>query len=129
MKKAISGNIVQFTFEGLKPLTFNPALASTENQDYARMHGFLQRLGDAAAIPRQDAKGNVVNVTEAMRRDAVAELITHYESGSADWNLKGGKRGPTLNPIIVKLAAAKGIDYAAAQIMWSDREAEVLASL
>lgn len=126
MKKAISGGLVQFTFEGLDPLTFDPAKASAANREYAALHGWMARLGNAAALSRTMKDGTVRTVTEAMRRDAVAELVAFYESGAEAWEPKGGTR-QAFNPQIQKIAAAKGISYAEAQIWWADHEAAILA--
>jgi hypothetical protein len=110
MKRKIDGQTIVFTFDdGLEPITFDAAKASAANRAYATMHGFSQRIGDNAAIARKDAKTSaVINVTEAMRRDAVAELVGHYESGAMEWTIDGGARQ---NPAIAKMAARLGISY------------------
>ena len=126
MKKSITGTTVLFTFEGLDPLSFDAGKASAANRAYAEMHGWQARIGDMAAIPKQDAKGNVVKVTEEMRRAAVEAGIRFYEAGGTDWNMKG-TRAPTFNPQIQKIAAAKGISYDEAQVWWADHEAAILA--
>lgn len=113
MKKAIVPNTqqIRFTFEGLEPLTFDAAKVSDANREYSILNGFLHRLGDMAAIPKQDSKGNVVVVTEQMRRDAIAAGIAHYESGTSDWNMKGGGRVAPQNPVILQVAAKFDISY------------------
>lgn len=91
MKKTIdtTTNTITFSFgHGVAPLVFHPDLCNGAMREYAELHGFAARLGDAAAIPKQDAKGNVVMVTEVMRRDAVEALAKHYESGTKEWNLR-----------------------------------------
>lgn len=95
MKKAISEGKIVFTFDGEDAVTFDPSKASAANRNYAMLHGFLHRLGDAAAIPRALPDGRVITVTEAMRRDEVLKLVEYYEGGAEDWNVKkaeGGKR-------------------------------------
>jgi hypothetical protein len=113
MKKIINvaDATISFTFEGLETVTFDPRNAQEENRNYAMLHGFSQRFGDNAAISRKD--GSVV--TEAMRREAILEMVQHYESDSKDWNLKTSEKKAALNPVIQQIAAKLGITYEEAQ--------------
>lgn len=118
MKKSYDVNtgIATFTFDsGLAPLTLDTSKMSPENEQHMLGHGVLARVGDMAAIPKQDSKGNVVVVTEQMRRDAVEAGIKHYESGTAEWNMKGGSRAAPQNPTILAIAAKMGLTYAEAE--------------
>jgi len=123
MKKAISttGTIV-FKFDGLADLEFDATKVAPAMRARAEQHGWLARLGDAAAIPRTQPDGTVVTVTEQMRRDAVAELVTHYESGSVAWETK---RASAPSPAIAALAAKKGWTYAEAEKFVADMLAGV----
>ena len=114
MKKSIEGAIVKFEFDGLEPLSFDVNTMSEELMDFAVPFGMCHRLGDMAAIPKRDAKGNVVNVTEAMRREAVEAGIKHYSSGTKEWNMKGSRVAPQ-NPTILAIAAKMGISYTEAE--------------
>ncbi len=112
MKKAIKGTAVHFTFEGgLDPIVFESTKASTEARDYAEMHGWQARIGDMAAIPRTQKDGTVITVTEAMRREAILAGVTHYESGTVVWEMKGGARPAPQNPLFLAIAAKHGITY------------------
>jgi hypothetical protein len=116
MKKAIKGNTIVFTFGNDVPeLVFDATKAAQVNRAYAEMHGWSGRLGDAAAIPREQKDGSVITVTEAMRREAIAELAAHYEGGSVEWNMKGSARAPVQNAAIAGLAAKMGLTYTAAE--------------
>lgn len=137
MKKAIvdaGGNVnplgpfVRFEFEGLDPLMFDTRKISTTVAAMALPVAFSHRLGDMAAIPKSDSKGNIIKVTEQMRRDAVESGIRHYESGTEAWELKAGTRR-TFNPAIQKLAAAKGISYDEAEAWIVDQDTESLKNL
>lgn len=112
MKKAIQGNTIVFSFDGLDAVTFDATKTSDAVRNYAAMHGFSARIGDNAAIARKAADGSIITVTEAMRREAVVELVDHYQSGTADWNLKAS-RAPTKNPVWEAIAAKKGMTYEA----------------
>ena len=129
MKKTINeaARTITWTFEnGLPDVTFTAAKASTENQDYAILHGFAARIGDNAAISKSKENGFVV--TEAMRRDAIIEMASHYESGSVDWNLKAtGTRAVKQDATILAIAAKLGITYEAAQAKIAERFLSELA--
>lgn len=111
MKKAIDAvnQTVTFTFDGLEPVTLAMREVSSPNAMYAMLHGFAARIGDNAAIPKSAENG--FRVTEAMRRDAVLELVDHYRSGSAEWSPRAKARGPSYNPHIQAIAEKKGCSY------------------
>lgn len=121
MKKSIEGNLVKFTFnEGVEPLVFDCEKMSDSARLYAISVGMSHRLGDLAAIPKSEA--NNFRVTEAMRREAIAEGATHYEGGvevdfatGAGWNLKASTRKAPQNQAILKLAARLGVSYQQAE--------------
>lgn len=115
MKKSydVATQQATFTFDGLEPLVFNVAKCDASIEAEFLGHGVLARLGDMAAIPRKDVPGGTI--TETMRRDAIAQGITHYESGTTDWNMKGGTRAPVQNPTILAIASKLGVTYAEAE--------------
>jgi hypothetical protein len=112
MKKAINvvNQSVTFTFDGeLAPVTLAMSDVTPANATYAMLHGFAARIGDNAAISKSADNGYVV--TEAMRREAVLELVDHYKSGSEDWNLKASARKAPLNPVFLAMAEKFNITY------------------
>ena len=113
MKKSIDvkTHTITFTFDGLAPVVFDADKANDDIRDYAMLHGFQARIGDNAAIARKDAGGTV---TEAMRREAVLELVAHYESGASEWALKATRAAPQ-NPTILAIAAKLNISYVEAE--------------
>jgi len=115
MKKVINTNAqtVVFTFDGCEAVTLKMADVTPENATYAMLHGFAARIGDNAAI--QKSAENGFNVTEAMRREAVLELVNHYASGSIEWNLKVAVRKAPQNPTILAIAAKMGLTYTEAE--------------
>ena len=126
MKKAISGNLVQFTFDGCPGITFDITKVSAENRAYAALFGFQSRLGDAAALSREKAAGNTI--TEAMRRDAVNELVSFYhDAANKDWALRAtSSKAPAINPVWQAIATKRGITYEA---YMEERVAKDLAEL
>lgn len=112
MKKTIDTTTrsVTFTFEGLDPVTMHAERMSAANYDYACLHGLAARIGDNAAIPKSAENG--YTVTEAMRREAVLELVTHYEDGAqTNWNVRTAARTVKQNPAVMKYAEAAGLTY------------------
>lgn len=110
MKKQINIATQQiiFTFDELPAVTLDVSKVSDDVLEYAQYHGLQARIGDNAAIARKQGD-TIITVTEAMRRDAVQELVTHYESGSVDWSVKSTL--PKFNPAIQRLAAKLGKSY------------------
>jgi len=115
MKKVINtaAQAVTFTFEGLAPVTLSMSDVTPANATYAMLHGFAARIGDNAAI--QKSAENNFTVTEAMRREAVLELVNHYTSGSVEWNIKVAERKAPQNPTILAIAAKMGLTYTEAE--------------
>lgn len=112
MKKAINGTAVHFTFDdGLASIVFESTKASDKARDYAEMHGWEARIGDMAAISRKQKDGTVITITEQMRRDAILAGVTHYESGTEEWGMKGGIRAAPQNAVFLAIAAKRGITY------------------
>jgi hypothetical protein len=112
MKKLIdiAGTSVSFTFEGLDTVTLRTSEIKPEVATHAMLHGLSQKIGDSAAISKTEENGYVV--TEAMRREAVLQMVAQLTAG--DWNAK--VRAPTRHPSIVKLAAKWGCTYEEAEI-------------
>jgi hypothetical protein len=131
MKKSINAvaQTVTFTFEGLEAVTLSMHDVSPANATYAMLHGFAARIGDNAAITKSADNG--YKVTEAMRREAVMELVTHYTSGTDEWNIKAsGTRRETLNPHISAIAQKRNCTYEEAMAWFSAKlQAEMEAEM
>lgn len=111
MKKQINGTTVAFTFaEGVAPVIFDATKASAANRAYAEMHGWSAAIGDGAALSRKDKDGNVITITEAMRRESVLEKVTHYESGGDAWERRA-VRVIAQNPTWLAIAEKRGVSY------------------
>lgn len=119
MKKVPQGTKIIFTFgDGLAPVTFDAEKTSAAMQERAMMHGWSARIGDNAAI--QKSAENGFTVTEAMRREAVLEMVTHYEKGGDQWELRTAKAAP-INPAIAKIAELRQCTYAEAQAWFNEK--------
>lgn len=126
MKKVIitSTQTIKFDFDGLDSVTLNMADVTPANTTYAMLHGFAARIGDNAAITK--SAENNFTVTEAMRRDAVLEMVNHYTSGSIEWNLKPAAHKPAFNPAIQAIADKLGKTYEEAMAWYN---AKLMAEL
>ena len=112
--KAERNNLkIVLTFEGLDSIVFD-AEQATVNKEDAMMHGFEQKIRDNAAISRKQKDGTVIDVTEAMRRDAVQEMVTHLTTSTA-WNMVKAQRAAPQNPTILAIANKRGCTYAEAE--------------
>lgn len=127
MKKSIVGTNITFTFAGLAPIAFDATKVSAANRAYAEMHGWQARIGDSAALSRAQKDGTVITITEAMRREAIAELVTHYESGSANWSPAGGPRAVSLNPTWLAIATKRNVAYDVIAAEMAARDLALLA--
>lgn len=95
IKRTIDAGAGTIVFQGMDNSGEEPKLtmhraefhldrAHADNVAYAALHGFNQRIGDAAAIEAKDGK----YPTLSDKFDGIRKLIAHYESGSAEWDLK-----------------------------------------
>jgi hypothetical protein len=127
MKKLIDGTKIVFSFEGCEQVIFDATKVSEQNRAYAIMHGFQARIGDNAAIQKSAENGYVV--TEQMRREAVLEMVGHYEDPEQkNWNLRVGTRTAKQSPAILALATKLGKTYEEAQAWFAAKlEAELAA--
>lgn len=104
-----------FVFEDdVAPVTFDCNQAHFDLCIHAMMKGFESRIKDTAAIPRKQGD-SIITVTEAMRREKVAEMVQHLEAGGTEWNLKASARRPVQNTAILALAASLGKSYEEAE--------------
>lgn len=130
MKKSydVNAGTVTFTFEGeLAPIIFTAANASAACEATALLHGWSARIGDGAALSRKQKDGSIITITEAMRRDEVQRLVTHYESGTDVWEMRAaGARPAPQNPTWLALAAKRGVSY---DVIAAEKAAADLAEL
>lgn len=84
---------LKWTFDGAAPLAFTvPTITATDpTADTALVHGYTQKIGDAAAIPKNETTGK--SATDAEKRAAMAEIVDRLLDG--EWN--GDRKGGGLN--------------------------------
>ena len=78
-------------------LVFDTTKASNAVRQYATLHGFTQRLGDATALS--------AGATLEEKFDAARQLVEHYESGAESWNLKASRAKVDPEAMLAQLVA------------------------
>lgn len=101
-----------FEVLGAGRVVFNPEKAHSNNRAYAELHGWKQRLSDAAAISRDDVTGKPASPADKLA--AIRELAEHYMSGSPEWSRAGGGGGGR-SITVEAIARIKGVDYVTAE--------------
>jgi hypothetical protein len=72
---------------------FDPRLVTQTNRKNAEEHGWEARLGDLAAIEIKDIPDR--NDRSQAAQEKISAAISHYTSGSDEWNLPSGGRAAT----------------------------------
>ena len=131
------GNKLAFTFLGVGQFVFDPDSVSAENRARAMMHGFEQRIRDAAALSVDRDTGRSATARE--KHDAARRIADHLMSGSTDWNLRAaaspgvdagltiqammralGKDLDAVEALIAATQAKRGVERAGALKIWAD---------
>lgn len=84
----LANGLLQFEVLGAGSFTFNPSAAHADCRARAEVHGWVQRISDAAAISRTDKDGGIIPAADLarMKYEAMEALRDHYESGTAEWS-------------------------------------------
>lgn len=94
----MAAGTVTFQIKGLSPLILDMNKVHADNIRRASFVGMAQvRIIDRAAIPAPEYKQGMSDADKAKlkavqlaeKRERMASLISHYESGSPDWSVKG----------------------------------------
>lgn len=83
---------VKFVVDGFEPLVLDTTKINQVNRDRAVMHGFKQRIQDAAAISRDTETGQPASPAE--KYEAMKVLVDHYNSGTPEWNIARAAGSP-----------------------------------
>lgn len=96
----IDGQLVRFSVKGAGELVLDVAKIHTANRARAEMHGFVQRISDAAAMARDSKTG--ASATPQEKFAAMKRLVEHYGSGAEEWSpqrsVEGVGRPKSENP-------------------------------
>lgn len=106
----IEGQLVKFAVKGAGDLVLDLAKVNSANRARAELHGFVQRISDAAAMARDSKTG--ASATPQQKFEAMKRLVEHYESGSEEWSPARSTEGvgrPKVDRDKELLAVALGI--------------------
>lgn len=81
----LESGALAFDVLGAGRVTFDPTKAHPDMRAYAEIHGWGQRIVDAAALGRDDETGKPASPAEKMAR--MQRVVDHYESGTDQWRL------------------------------------------
>lgn len=113
---------VVFNVKGRQSLTLDLTKLHPDIIRRAAAVGMAQvRIVDAAAVPAADEDGNIIPEARRldMKRERMAALIEHYETGTAEWSRMGtGGGGKSIT--VEAIASLKGIEYDQAEAYVAD---------
>lgn len=101
--EVLPGGIIRFVVKDAGELTLDLSRVHPDNMQHAAIHGFIQRISDGAAIGRDPKTGRPATPEEKL--EAMARLVEHYESGTAEWSRvqAAGPRGGLLFEALVRM--------------------------
>jgi len=82
---AIQGTVIKFTVKDAGEITLDVSAVHEAIRQRAAIHGLVQRISDAAAIPRDEETGKSATPQEKLA--AMTRLVDHYASGAETWTL------------------------------------------
>lgn len=80
----IEGRLIRFSVKDAGELVLDVAQVNAANRARAEMHGFVQRVSDAAAMARDSKTG--ASATPQQKYEAMKRLVEHYASGAEEWS-------------------------------------------
>ena len=101
-----------FNVLGAGVLTFDPAKCDASMNAHAALHGWKQRISDAAAMDRDPETGRPASPADKLT--AMQDLAEYYMGGATDWR-RVGKGGAGKSITIEAIARVKSITYAEAE--------------
>lgn len=103
--EVLPGGFIRFVVKGAGDRTLDLNRVHEANKEHAAIHGFIQRISDAAAIGRNPDNGQAASPADKL--EAMSRLIEHYESGTPDWSRvrEAGPKGGYLFEALCRLYA------------------------
>lgn len=80
----IEGRLVRFSVKDAGELVLDVSKVHVANCQRAELHGFVQRISDAAAMARDSKTG--ASATPQQKYEAMKKLVEHYHTGSVEWS-------------------------------------------
>lgn len=108
-------NRLTFAFTGAGEFVFDPDKVSAENRARAMMHGFEQRIRDAAALSVDRDTGK--SATPQEKYEAARRIADHLMSGATEWNIKAAPTRIDTGLILQAMMRALGRDLEACEAL------------
>lgn len=98
-------NVIRFVVKGAGDVMLDLSKVHADNLQHAAIHGFIQRISDAAALPRDTTNGQPASPEAKLT--AMKRLVDHYESGTEKWSRvsEAGPRGGYLFEALCRMYA------------------------
>ena len=104
IETVVGGNSLTFKVVGQPDLVLDLTKVDSTMLDYAALHGFKQRVSDAAAIPADELTGKPASPSEKWA--AMKVLVDHYNSGASEWRVAGTGEGRESGGVTLRAVAA-----------------------
>lgn len=95
----IDNGILTITVQGFDPIRIDPVEMPDNLNAYAALHGYKQKLVDAAAIERDVETGRPALPVDKHR--AIVGVLDHMRQ-TGEWNRVGGGDGTTTDGLLVR---------------------------
>lgn len=107
------GRTITFKVRGAGEFTFDVLAAHPKVRHWAAIHGFVQRISDAAAKSRDTETGKPADPGEKL--EAMRRVAEHYASGVEQWKMtrvagEGAGTGPSI--VVRAFARLQGLSVA-----------------
>src|SRR5437879_5011816 len=79
-----------FTVGNAGSFTLNPAELAETIQDHARVHGLVQKISDAAAMPKSELEGKSDDDIATMKFNAMKSVADRLSGENPDWSKRSG---------------------------------------
>lgn len=113
---------IAFTVINVGEFVLDTSLVSETCRERAMLHGFVQRISDAAAISRDPETG--LPASPELKFARMQRLAEHYESGAEEWTIRSGggaTGGGLLFQSLMRLFPEKGAEAIRARLEKLDK--------
>lgn len=102
---SVAGQLIVFNVKGVGAIEFDTAKVHADVFTRAAMHGFIQRVSDAAAISRNPDTGLPASPKD--KYEAMKAIVDHYMTGTEEWSRRraGGGEGRDSGGLVVQALA------------------------
>lgn len=110
----VAAGTVTFNVKGYDPIILHADKLHADIMRRAALVGMAQvRIVDAAAVGMADDEGNIIPEADriALKHKRMAELVSHYETGTAEWSRAGTGIGGGKSITLEAIARIKAVEY------------------